>query len=63
MKKDQVRRSKTGDDLDLLKEIINDDPWLLEKVINKIRMIRGINTGLLDSMAGKTEAPLDKRKK
>lgn len=61
MKKEPVRRSKSGDDLELLKEIINDDPWLLEKVMNKIRLIRGINTGLLDSMAGKTENPSKKR--
>lgn len=63
MKKETVRQSKSGDDLDLLKEIINNDPWLLEKVINKIRMVRGVNTGLLDSMAGKTEAPTNNRKK
>ncbi|RYZ59981.1 MAG: hypothetical protein EOP07_02285 [Proteobacteria bacterium] len=63
MKKDPVRRSKTGDDLELLNEIIKDDPWLLEKVLNKIRMIRGVEAGLLDSMAGKTEAPSNKRGK
>jgi hypothetical protein len=63
MKKEVVRRSKTGEDLELLKEIINDDPWLLEKVLNKIRTIRGIEAGLLDSMAGKTETPSNKRGK
>ncbi len=63
MKKDVERQAKTGDDLEILSEIIKNDPWLLEKVLNKIRFIRGGGTGVLDAMAGKTEAPSKKRAK
>ena len=63
MQKETVRKSKTGDDLELLGEIIKNDPWLLEKVLTKIRFMRGGGTGVLDSMAGKTEAPTKKRSK
>ena len=55
MKKDVTRKAKNGDDLEILSEIIKNDPWLLEKVLNKIRYIRGSNLGVLDSMAGKTD--------
>ncbi|RYZ66653.1 MAG: hypothetical protein EOP09_12335 [Proteobacteria bacterium] len=55
MKKDVVRKAKTGDDLEILSEIIKNDPWLLEKVMTKIRYIRGTKLGVLDSMAGKTD--------
>ncbi|RZA26530.1 MAG: hypothetical protein EOP10_03320 [Proteobacteria bacterium] len=55
MKKDVVRKAKTGDDLEILSEIIKNDPWLLEKVMTKIRYIRSTNLGVLDSMAGKTD--------
>ncbi|MBC7660339.1 MAG: hypothetical protein H7249_11625 [Chitinophagaceae bacterium] len=63
MIKEGTRKAKTGDDLEILSEIIKNDPWLLEKVLNKIKFIRGGGTGVLDSMAGKTETPLKKRAK
>jgi hypothetical protein len=55
MKKDVQRKAKEGDDLDVLSEIIKNDPWLLEKVLTKIRTVRGSNLGVLDSMAGKID--------
>lgn len=56
MKKDVTRQAKNGDDLAMLSEIIKNDQWLLEKVLNKIRYIRGTNLSALDSMAGKTDS-------
>ncbi len=39
MKKERESRS-SGDDLAIMSEIIKNDQWLLEKVLNKIREIR-----------------------
>ncbi len=61
MKKESQRRSNSGDDLELLSEIIKDDPWLLEKVLTKIRYIRRGEEGVLDSMAGKIDTQPKKR--
>ena len=63
MKKEGERKAKTGDDLEVLSEIIKNDPWLLEKVLTKIRIIRGGGKGMLDAAAGKTEAPTQRRVK
>jgi len=61
MKKESLRKSKNADDLELLGEIIKDDQWLLEKVLTKIRQIRGGQEGVLDSMAGKIDTNPKKR--
>lgn len=63
MKKEVERKAKAGDDLEVLSEIIKNDPWLLEKVLNKIRYIRGTSSGVLDQMAGKTDSSPPSRKK
>ncbi len=55
MQKELKRKSKAGDDLEILSEIIKNDPWLLEKVLNKIRYNRSVNSNVLESMAGKVD--------
>ncbi len=63
-KKEVVRTAKAGDDLELLSEIIKNDPWLMEKVLTKIRVNRGLGAaGALDAMAGKTDSSPKKRGK
>lgn len=54
MKKETVRKARQGDDLEVLSEIIKNDPWLLEKVLTKIRVARGMKS-VLESQAGKTD--------
>lgn len=63
MKKETARNARAGDDLEVLSEIIKNDPWLLEKVLTKIRIARGMKGSVLDSMAGKTDTSSKPRDK
>ena len=45
MKKEVERSTKSGDDLELLGEIIKNDPWLLDKVMSRIRDYRAQSNG------------------
>ena len=40
MKKERTFSVNSGDDLEIMSEIIKNDPWLLEQVFSKIRAIR-----------------------
>ncbi len=40
MKKERVHTVGSSDDLEIMSEIIKNDPWLLEQVLDKIRASR-----------------------
>lgn len=40
MKKERVHTVGSSDDLEIMSEIIKNDPWLLEQVLDKIRAAR-----------------------
>ena len=53
----KVKERGSSDELEILREIINSDPYLLERVLAKIREQRGsVNQGLAEMVSEKTGA-------
>ena len=54
---------KSSDEVEALRDIIRSDPYLLEKVMNRIRQLRETSsTGLIDQMAKKQVDKLEEQK-
>ncbi len=60
MAKSSMKKAKergSSDELEILREIINSDPYLLERVLAKIREQRGsVNQGIAEMVSEKTGA-------
>lgn len=50
----KARERGSSDEVEILKDIIKNDPLLMEKVLDKMRQIRGLSkVGVIDEMAKK----------
>lgn len=61
----QVKPKERGssDELEIMREIIKNDPFLLDKVLTKIREVRGGGQNMADSVAEKKGAKREEERR
>jgi hypothetical protein len=62
-KQNRPKERGSSDELEIMREIIKNDPFLMERVLNKIREIRAGNQSMAESVAQKKGAKREEERR